>query len=98
MVSNLSGERRFASIVAMRLESLGALSHDDRRARESRDLSQFNIDNKYGRAALDAIMKAITGYESPIISPPADYNGEFFKGMNIFFSFAISFHLNSCPQ
>ena len=85
LISDLAGERRFASIVAKRLESLGALTHGDRRATESRDLSQFNIDNKYGRSALDAIMKAIMGYESPVIPPPADYKGEFFKGMPFFF-------------
>lgn len=63
LISDLAGERRFASIVAKRLESLGALTHGDRRATETRDLSQFNIDNKYGRAALEATMKTIMGYE-----------------------------------
>lgn len=61
LISDLAGERRFASIVAKRLESLGALTHGDRRATETRDLSQFNIDNKYGRSALEATMKAIMG-------------------------------------
>jgi len=75
----LAGEHRFASIVAKRLESLGALTHGDRRATESRDLSRFNIDNKYGRLALDATFKTIMGYEAPIVPPPADYQGEFFK-------------------
>ena len=42
-------------------------------------MSRFNIDNKYGRAALEATFKAIMGYESPIVKPPADYQGEFFK-------------------
>ena len=46
LISELSGEHRFASIVAKRLESLGALTHGDRRATESRDLSKYNIDNK----------------------------------------------------
>ena len=46
MISELAGERRFAATVAKRLESLGALTHGDRRATESRDLSRFNIDNK----------------------------------------------------
>ena len=46
LISTLSGEHRFASIVAKRLESLGALTHGDRRATESRDLSRYNIDTK----------------------------------------------------
>lgn len=46
LISELAGEKRFAATVAKRLESLGALTHGDRRATESRDLSQFNIDNK----------------------------------------------------
>lgn len=62
LISDLAGERRFASIVAKRLESLGALTHGDRRATETRDLSQFNIDNKYGRSALEATMKTIMGF------------------------------------
>lgn len=79
LISDLAGEYRFASIVAKRLESLGALTHGDRRATESRDLSKFNIDNKYGRAALEATFKAIMGYEQPIVKPPEDYQGDFFK-------------------
>jgi len=79
LISDLAGEHRFASIVAKRLESLGALTHGDRRATESRDLSRFNIDNKYGRAALEATFKAIMGYEQPIVKPPSDYRGDFFK-------------------
>lgn len=79
LISDLAGERRFASIVAKRLESLGALTHGDRRATETRDLSQFNIDNKYGRTALESTMKAIMGYEGPLVPPPQDYKGDFFK-------------------
>nr|CAI5818866.1 unnamed protein product [Callosobruchus analis] len=41
--------------------------------------SQFNIDNKYGRSALEATMKAIMGYEQPVVPPPRDYKGDFFK-------------------
>ncbi|XP_017146196.1 protein strawberry notch isoform X2 [Drosophila miranda] len=79
LISDLAGERRFASTVAKRLESLGALTHGDRRATETRDLSQFNIDNKYGRQALETVMRTIMGYEAPLVPPPTDYNGEFFK-------------------
>ena len=86
----MAGERRFASIVAKRLESLGALTHGDRRATESRDLSQFNVDTKYGRAALDATMKAVMGKEVPFVLPPSDYKGDFFKGKNgIFTCFSL---------
>lgn len=59
LISDLAGERRFASSVSKRLESLGALTHADRRATETRQLSQFNVDNKYGREALQTIMHNI---------------------------------------
>ncbi|XP_050667303.1 protein strawberry notch isoform X2 [Leptidea sinapis] len=81
LISDLAGERRFASTVAKRLESLGALTHGDRRATETRDLSQFNIDNKYGRTALEAVMKAIMKYETPLVAPPKDYRGDFFQDL-----------------
>ena len=60
------------------------MTHGDRRAGESRDLSRFNIDNKYGRTALEAVFKAIMGYEAPLVKPPSDYDGgseNFFKGI-----------------
>ncbi|KAH0625397.1 hypothetical protein JD844_014884 [Phrynosoma platyrhinos] len=79
LISELAGEQRFASIVAKRLESLGALTHGDRRATETRDLSRFNFDNKYGRNALEIVMKSIVNLDSALVSPPADYPGEFFK-------------------
>lgn len=45
LISELAGEKRFASVVAKRLETLGALTHGDRRATgDTQDLSQFNID------------------------------------------------------
>ena len=43
-------------------------------------LFRFNIDNKYGRVALEATFKAIMGYEQPIVKPPSEYRGDFFKG------------------
>ncbi|XP_067934422.1 protein strawberry notch homolog 1-like [Watersipora subatra] len=81
LISELAGERRFASTVAKRLECLGALTHGDRRATQSRDLSQFNIDNKYGRAALEIVMKSIVGSDRPLVPPPSSYQGNFMEDM-----------------
>ncbi|XP_062280542.1 si:ch73-63e15.2 isoform X3 [Scomber scombrus] len=84
LISELAGERRFASIVAKRLESLGALTHGDRRATESRDLSKYNFENKYGTKALDKITKAILGHIDNKVPPPKTYpggDGMFFRDM-----------------
>uniref|UniRef100_A0A8D3DAG5 Protein strawberry notch homolog 2 n=1 Tax=Scophthalmus maximus TaxID=52904 RepID=A0A8D3DAG5_SCOMX len=86
LISELAGERRFASIVAKRLESLGALTHGDRRATESRDLSKYNFENKYGTKALDKITKAILGHIENKVPPPKGYPG----GEAIFFRVAIT--------
>lgn len=71
LISDLAGERRFASTVAKRLESLGALTHGDRRATETRDLSQFNIDNKFGRRALDQIFDTAFKGRPSLVPLPA---------------------------
>ncbi|KAH8874996.1 Protein strawberry notch [Schistosoma japonicum] len=73
LISNLAGEQRFASTVAKRLESLGALTHGDRRATETRDLSQFNLDTKLGREALELVLRACIWGEEGIVDPPNDY-------------------------
>lgn len=52
MVTELGGEKRFASAVARRLQSLGALTRGDRRAASGIDLSESNLDNPLGRKAL----------------------------------------------
>lgn len=78
LISDLAGEQRFVATVARRLESLGALTHADRRATQTRDLSEFNIDNKYGRKALATTMHAIGKLENPLVPPPEDYEGDFF--------------------
>ncbi|XP_070205689.1 protein strawberry notch homolog 1-like [Littorina saxatilis] len=83
LISELAGERRFAATVAKRLESLGALTHGDRRATESRDLSRFNIDNRYGRAALDVVMRSIAYGDAPLVEPPKSYKGNFFKDVKV---------------
>ncbi|XP_067368183.1 si:ch73-63e15.2 isoform X2 [Channa argus] len=86
LISELAGERRFASIVAKRLESLGALTHGDRRATESRDLSKYNFENKYGTKALDKITKAILGHIDNKVPLPKGYpagDANFFRDMKL---------------
>ncbi|XP_071944969.1 protein strawberry notch homolog 1-like [Antedon mediterranea] len=70
LISGFAGEKRFASIVAKRLENLGALTHGDRRATNSTDLTSFNINNKYGRQALDNVLKQIVGQEEGLVPFP----------------------------
>ena len=58
----------------------GALTHGDRPATESRDLSRFNIDNKYGCAAPETVMKSILGQETPLVPLPENNSGNFLEG------------------
>ncbi|XP_066198121.1 protein strawberry notch homolog 2 isoform X1 [Saccopteryx leptura] len=84
LISELAGERRFASIVAKRLESLGALTHGDRRATESRDLSKYNFENKYGARALSCILTTILNQMENKVPLPQGYPGgdtAFFRDM-----------------
>uniref|UniRef100_A0A8C2ASR1 Protein strawberry notch homolog 1 n=1 Tax=Cyprinus carpio TaxID=7962 RepID=A0A8C2ASR1_CYPCA len=81
LISELAGEQRFASIVAKRLESLGALTHGDRRATETRDLSRFNFDNKVRLDHTDQIRNGLIGVglinvedRSGVLSLDKDYN------------------------
>ena len=60
LISELAGEQRFASVVARRLECMGALTHGDRRSGEKQqDLSRFNFDTALGKKALDLCLKTI---------------------------------------
>ncbi|GER33848.1 RING/FYVE/PHD zinc finger superfamily protein [Striga asiatica] len=68
LFTNLGGERRFASIVAKRLESLGALTQGDRRAGPS--LSAYNYDSAYGKRALAMLYRGIMEQERLPIIPP----------------------------
>ncbi|XP_041448266.1 protein strawberry notch homolog 1 isoform X2 [Drosophila obscura] len=78
VITNLAGERRFASTVAKRLESLGALTQGDRRATDARDLSQFNIDNSIGRNTLEHVMQQMAGERMLTVKHiPDDYGGNF---------------------
>ncbi|XP_006898070.1 PREDICTED: protein strawberry notch homolog 2 [Elephantulus edwardii] len=84
LISELAGERRFASIVAKRLESLGALTHGDRRATESRDLSKYNFENKYGTRALHCVLTTILSQTENKVPLPRGYPGgdtAFFRDM-----------------
>ncbi|KAK2492953.1 hypothetical protein MC885_018460 [Smutsia gigantea] len=84
LISELAGERRFASIVAKRLESLGALTHGDRRATESRNLSKYNFENKYGARALSYILTTILSQTENKVPLPRGYPGgdsAFFRDM-----------------
>ena len=62
LISPIGGERRFASAVAKRLESLGALLQGDRRAAvgtNSMSMSNFNFDSKYGKIALNELITKV---------------------------------------
>jgi len=64
VVTDLGGERRFAAAVAKRMASLGALTKGDRRAATGSDLSEFDIDSRFGRRALKRF------YDCMIAEPP----------------------------
>ncbi|KAI6658072.1 hypothetical protein LOD99_15785 [Oopsacas minuta] len=70
LISELAGERRFASVIARRLESLGALTRGDRKAAsvESNDFSRFNFDTRDGLLALDSLLRCLIGRVSPLAS------------------------------
>uniref|UniRef100_A0A671LPW2 Protein strawberry notch homolog 2 n=1 Tax=Sinocyclocheilus anshuiensis TaxID=1608454 RepID=A0A671LPW2_9TELE len=58
--------------------------HRMKKTTESRDLSQYNFENKYGTKALDKITKAILGHIDNKVPPPKGYPGGdimFFRDM-----------------
>lgn len=75
LFTNLGGERRFASIVAKRLETLGALTQGDRRAGPS--LNAYNYDSAYGKKALALMYRSIMEQcESPVLAPGGSVDSE----------------------
>ncbi|CAK9271564.1 unnamed protein product [Sphagnum jensenii] len=82
LFTNLGGERRFASIVAKRLETLGALTQGDRRAGPS--LSAYNYDSAYGKKALANMYKAIMEQLEPLVAPPGCQDGDLSRSREFF--------------
>lgn len=72
VVTELGGERRFASAVSKRMAQLGALTKGDRRAATGTDLSEFDIDSIFGRRALSRTYMALN--EPPISAPSRNSN------------------------
>ena len=73
LISSVGGEKRFASAIAKRLESLGALMHGDRRGAggaQGLGLGSFNFDTKWGLRALQAMLDVIQGNGAPQIAFP----------------------------
>ena len=65
VVTDLGGERRFAASVSKRMAGLGALTKGDRRAATGSDLTEFDIDSKFGRISLQRI------YTCLVSEPPS---------------------------
>lgn len=38
---------------------------------------------QYGRNALEIVMKSIVKLDTPLVSPPSDFKGDFFKGVTL---------------
>jgi hypothetical protein len=71
--TEIGGERRVASAVAKRLQSLGALTHGDRRATAGGSVSSleaYNWDTKQGRDALAHFYRSIARQEKPVTETP----------------------------
>ena len=74
LLSDIGGEKRFASAVAKRLALLGALTQGDRRATGQSNaigLGEFDCDNRFGQKALNQMLDSIWKCErSPLTEAP----------------------------
>lgn len=77
VVTDLGGERRFASAVAKRMAALGALTKGDRRAATGTNLSDFDIDSVFGKRALGRTYTALHTERSAPSRNPNDILDKF---------------------
>lgn len=87
MYSNLAGEEKFASNVARRLTSFGAVNlYVAQRIVTTFGISELTLETKYAQQALVSTFQAVLDHNNgsnPIVPPPSDYLGEFFSGDKI---------------
>eukprot|EP00898_Chlorokybus_atmophyticus_P004114 jgi/Chlat1/4703/Chrsp3S00444 len=69
LFTNLGGEKRFATVVARRLETLGALTQGDRRAGPQITIGD-NYDSFWGKRALSTMYKVIMEKQTSVVKVP----------------------------
>ena len=79
LYSELAREKQLIANVVKKLESLGGTGCGDLCAFETVDPNAF-VYSEHGQNALQYAMKSILGYTEPLVPPPRNYAGHFFKG------------------
>lgn len=51
---------------------------------------------QYGRAALEAVMKSVLGFDAPLVPIPKTYDGDFFEGSYLKIENLFFYSLASC--